>query len=108
MSAEHLILKTPTARVSTEAAYFARQHGLWGSLVALKNLIMLDASLVATVNVDLVSDPEVTGRFTICFSVRTSGSLSDVLDFDDRVRAFMCQSVPAEDQIYFAMRFDLT
>jgi len=96
----------PTANISTNAGSFARQHGLWGSLIVLKTLILRYTGLVAAIEVDLLSDPEVAGWNTICFRVRTNADLPEVLAFDDRLRDQISASIPTRNQIYFAIRFD--
>jgi hypothetical protein len=97
--------RTTTTEVSEPAERFAKGHGLWGSLVVLKSLVNRHKDLVSAVRVDLVSDPEISGWFTLCFCVRTSAGLPEVLEFDDRLRDLMIESIPAKDQIYFAIGF---
>lgn len=97
--------RTATTEVSESAERFARGHGLWGSLVVLKSLVTRHKDFVSAVKVDLVSDPEVSGWFTLRFCVRTIAGLAEVLEFDDRLRDLMIESIPAKDQIYFAIGF---
>ena len=94
------------ANVSTSAESFAREHGLWGSLIVLKNLILRYTGLVASIEIDLVSDPEVAGWNTICFCIRTNADLPEVLTFDEQLQNQVRSSIPTSDQIYFAVRFD--
>ena len=96
---------TATTEVSDAAERFARAQGLWDSLVVLKSLVNRDKELVSGVKVDLVSDPEVSGWFTLRFCVRTSAELPEVIEFDDWLRDLMIKSLPAKDQIYFAIGF---
>lgn len=96
----------PTVSISGEAACFARDHGLWGSLVVMKALVVRGGHRVVTVNVDLLSDPEARGRSVICFSLRSSGSILDLLNYDERLRDLVYDEVSAADRPYFAIRFE--
>jgi hypothetical protein len=92
--------------VSPEAERFARRHGLWGSLILLKSLIMSNRTLFLGVAVNLVPDAEITGRFTVSFTVRTDAEISDILDFDERIRGLVYDQLPMDDQVYFAVQFE--
>jgi len=115
MSADYLMLKpvefaathgSLVANVSGQAERFAREHGLWGSLVILKTILIQETALIDGVNVELVPDPEVRDRFLISFNLRTHRPVAEVPEFDDRVRAVIYDEIPAADQVYFAVHFD--
>lgn len=91
--------------VSDEAERFAKTHGLWGSLVVLKSLVVRQRDLISAVRVDLISDAEVSNWFTLCFCLQTSAGVLEVLELDNRLRDLMIESIPADDLIYFAIRF---
>jgi hypothetical protein len=99
-------LSTPPVEVSPDAAEYARNHRLWGSLVLVKSLILRDSSLVASVNVALFPVSDAPDRSVICFTVHTSASVPEILAFDERLRDLIIDHVPAQDQIHFAFRFD--
>jgi len=96
-----------TVNISTEAAHFAQEHTLWGSLVVIKTLVSRSGSPVVAVDVDLIPDPDVKGTPVICFALRSNASLPDLVDYDERLRGLVCDKVPAGDLPYFAIRFDL-
>jgi hypothetical protein len=92
--------------ISAEAERYARKHGLFGSLRVMKSLVLPGASLIKSIDIDLVQDPETTDSFLICFSVDAVACVSDVLEFDRRLRDSIFDAVPADDRAYFAVRFD--
>jgi hypothetical protein len=96
--------KTAT-EISDEAERFAKGHGLWPSLLVLKSLVTRHDDLVSTVKVDLLADAEVSNWFTLCFCLRTSAGVLEVLELDNRLRDLMIESIPADDLIYLAIRF---
>jgi hypothetical protein len=96
----------PPVHVSDEAERFARARGLWGSLVMLKSLILKGTGLLLGVNVNLVPDAEVSGQFAISFRIRTNANVSDVLDFDEKIRELAYDQLPMHDQIHFVVQFE--
>jgi len=116
MSPENLVLKAtrpaddtsskPVVNVSAEAEFYAREHGLLGSLTVMKSLVLPGAAIIKSVDVDLIRDPEATGNFVICFSIQTVARVSDVLEFDKRLRDSIFEAIPADDRAFFAVRFD--
>ena len=96
----------PSADISADASAFAKKHGLWGSLVILKTMILSNTNLVSALKVELSSDPEVEGWFTICFRIQTHADVPEVLDFDDRLRLQIGEDLPSKDQVFFAVCFD--
>jgi hypothetical protein len=116
MSTENLVLKAAhpdegmfaasAVSVSAEVEHYARTHGLSGSLKAMKSLFAPGEPLVESIDVDLVRDPEVLGNTTICLSIRTMAPVSDVLEFDRRLRDSMFDAIPTDDLAHFAIRFD--
>lgn len=97
----------PVVKVSDEAERFARSRGLSESLVLMKTLILRgERRVVRAVNVDLLSDADVTDRSVIGFSIRTNGTVADAIAFDQALQSAIYDKVPAEDQIHFAVRFD--
>jgi hypothetical protein len=96
----------PSVNVSDPAESFARKHGLWGSLIVLKSLILGGEFPLLSINVALVSDAEISGHHAISFNIRTNAEPSDVLDFDERIRELAYDQLPMDDQIYFAIRFE--
>ena len=91
--------------ISDEAARFAETHGLRDSLIALNSMILSHTDVVSSVRVELDQDPEVSNWLTICFLIQTKVGLQEVLELDHRIRDFMFESIPTNDQIYFAMQF---
>jgi hypothetical protein len=72
----------------------------------MKSLVQQGAALIESIHVDLARDPEVTGDITICFSILTAARVSDILEFDRRLRDSMFDAIPSSDRSYFAVRFD--
>ena len=93
------------SEISAEADGFAGTHGLSGYLVALNSMILSHTDLVASVRVELDSDPEVNDWLTICFVIQTKDSVPEVLEFDRLLRDFMIDSIPAKERIFFAIQF---
>jgi len=91
--------------VSDEAAAFARQNRLWGSLVLMMGLVQSEARPGTALNIDLVSDPEVEGKRAICFTVRVAGEVTEALELDERLRELAHESIPPDDQTHFVFRF---
>lgn len=96
----------PPVSVSEKAENFARNRGLWGSLIMLKSLILKGSHPFSSLNIDLVADPEIPGWFSICFTLRTSADLPDILHFDESIRGLVYDQLPLEDQTHFAVRFE--
>ena len=69
-------------------------------------MILSNRNLVSALKVQLSSDPEVEGWFTICFRIRTHADVPEVLDFDDRLRLQIGEDLPFKDQVFFAVCFD--
>ena len=99
-------LSTPAVRVSADAERYARSHRLWGSFVIVKSLVLRAQGLAASIDVNLLRDPDATDQLTICFTVHTNAPVAAVLEFDERLRRWIFDEVPADDEIHFAIQFD--
>jgi hypothetical protein len=97
----------PAVEVLDEAEVFARSHGLWGSLILIKQLILRGGRrVVLAINVNLLADADVRGRYVIEFNIRTNRTVAEVLAFDADLQGAIFEKVPVEQQIHFAVRFD--
>lgn len=106
ISASTADLQKPTAAVSTDCARFARQHGMWGSLVMVRSLVLRHVEVVAALEVELVRDAEIPDLSIICFVIRTRADLQRVLDVDDELRVGLIESLPPAHQDRIAIRFE--
>jgi hypothetical protein len=91
--------------VPLRVADFARSNRLWGWLVLIRG--MLSHRLVADYAIELVQDPEVDDMPIICFVVHSHAGVAELLDFDGQLTRRMCDEIPADDRVNFAIRFDL-
>ena len=98
----------PIVSVAEKAESFARGNALWGSLVLMKSLILEagGGGLVEAIDVDVVRDPEVGDKSSICFMIRVNGAISEALEFDQRISGLVYEDVPRGDQTHFAVRFE--
>jgi hypothetical protein len=98
----------PIVSVSEKAECFARDHSLWGSLVLMKSLILQagDGGLVEGIDVDVVRDPEVGDKASICFIVRVNAPIAEALELDQRISGLVYEEVPRDDQTHFVVRFE--
>jgi hypothetical protein len=93
--------------VSDETELFARSHGLWGSLILIKELILRGGGcVVLAIKVNLRADPDVRDRYVIEFNIHTDRTVADVLAFDADLQGAIFEKVPVEQQTHFAVRFD--
>jgi len=95
-----------SADVSEAAERFARQHGIWSSLIILKAKIASNLEPIDAVKVDLISDPEVEDWCTLCFTIRTRAALEAALELDERLRDLIGESIAVKHLVYFAVRFE--
>jgi hypothetical protein len=96
----------PIAVISTDCARFARQHGMWGSLLIVRSLILRHVDVVNALEVELVHDAEIQQFSTICFVIRTRAGLERALDLDEQLRTAVIDSIPAPHQGHIAVRFE--
>jgi hypothetical protein len=91
--------------ISSEADAFAREMGLWGWIVQLRTFVRQELK-VAILEIELVHDPELETLVLICLTIKSTAPLGQLLQWDDKLRNFVCEEIPPAQRQYFAFRFD--
>jgi len=99
-------LFTPFVNLSPRAVNFAKEHGMWGTLVLLKTHIVQAPAIVSRLDVILAYDRDLDNWPMLCFRVKTVESISSVLEFDAKLREFISESIPPADQERISVLFD--
>jgi hypothetical protein len=92
--------------VTADAEGYARTHGLFGSLVAVRELISRAVPTPAGLQVELRPEVDEEGIDpTLCFVVSTTETAERVAEADDRLQELLFQHVPAEHRLQLAVTY---
>jgi hypothetical protein len=102
------VLETIPETVTPAAEGFAKEKGMYESLVRAKGLVRKIMPSARALAVDIEDDPDEGGYTSVCLQITTSEPVERVLELDNALENALIDQIPAEHRMFltFAYQFE--
>lgn len=102
------MLETIPETVTPAAESFAREKGMYESLIRTKGLVRKIMPSTRSLSVDIEDDPDEGGYTSVCLQITTSEPVERVLELDSALENALIDQIPPEHRIFltFAYQFE--